>query len=245
MPVNISRLTKQDVARMIDYAILNPAWQDKHQLDGCEAIKKYKFAAYYVLPHWTPLVIDEIGAFCRDHNVLIGTGISFPYGSGTTAAKLAEAEDQIKIGCTVLDMVANVAWLKDKRHQLYQQECTKFVKLCHAAGLVAKIIIRVGFLDDEETVAATQMVHAAGADYIKTATGAGPAGRPDFHDAQLILETLAGLNSQTQLKVSGIIAPRVLNAYAFIRLGAALIGTRSGPEIVEALPDVQQLLYPN
>ncbi len=245
MPVDISKLTKADVARMMDLAILTPEWQDKHQLDGCREVEKYKFAAYYILPHWTPLVVSEIGNFAREHRVLIGTGIAFPYGSATTAAKLAESEDQIKIGCTVLDMVANIAWLKDRKYNLYQQECSRFVELCHAAGLVAKVIIQVGCLSDEEIVAATKMVSQAGAEYVKTATGTGPAGRPNFHDARLMLDTLAELKSSTQLKVSGVIEPRTINAYAFIRMGAALIGTRSAAQIVEALPEVQQWLYPN
>ncbi len=158
MPTDISKLSKEDVARMIDYAILAPDWQDKHQLAGCEDVRKYKFAAYYVLPHWTPLIVHEIGDFCRENKVLIGTGISFPYGSATTTAKLAEAEDQIHIGCTVLDMVANIAWLKDGKYDLYAAECNRFVKLCHDAGLIAKVIIKVGYLTNEETKIATKIV---------------------------------------------------------------------------------------
>ncbi len=230
---------------MMDYAILAPEWQDKHQLAGCEDVKKYKFAAYYVLPHWTPLVVAQIGEFCKENHTLIGTGISFPYGSATTKAKLVESEDQIAIGCTVLDMVANIAWLKDRKYELYQQECSHFVKLVHDAGLVAKVIIQVGYLNDEEMTAATKMVAAAGAEFVKTATGTGPSGRPNFHDAVVILNTLAELNTTTRLKVSGVVDPKVLNAYAFIRMGAALIGTRAAAEIVEALPDVQRQLYPN
>jgi len=242
--VDISKLTKHDVARMIDYAILKPEWQDEHQIAGCEDTKKYKFGAYYVLPHWLPLVISEMGDFAKEHDIELGTGIAFPYGSATTASKLAESEDQIKLGATVLDMVANVAWLKDRKYDLYQQECSAFVKLCHDAGLVAKIIIRVGYLNDEETKAAVKMVSEAGAEFVKTATGAGPAGRPNMHDAQLILDTLAELKSTTKLKVSGVIEPRIFNAYSFIRLGAARIGTRAAVKVVESLPEVQRLLFP-
>lgn len=245
MVVDISKLTQHDVARMMDYALLYPEWQDKQQLDGCEKVRKYKFVAFYVLPHWTPLVVSELGDFAKEHKIELGTGIAFPYGSATTAAKLAESEDQIKIGCTVLDMVANVAWLKDRKYDLYQQECSAFVKLCHDAGLVAKIIIRVGFLTPEETVAAVKMVSEAGAEFVKTATGQGPAGRPHFQDAKLMLDTLAELKSTTKLKVSGVIEPYVLNAYGFIRMGAARIGTRSAPLLVDSLPDVQRYLYPS
>lgn len=243
MLVDIQKLTKHDVARMMDYAILAPEWQDKHQLAGCQDVLKYNFAAYYILPHWTPLVVSEIGDFCRENKTLIGTGISFPYGSATTAAKLAESEDQIKIGCTVLDMVANIAWLKDRKYDLYQKECNAFVKLCHDAGLVAKVIIQVGYLSDEEIIAATKIVAESGAEFVKTATGTGPSGRPNFQDAKLMLDTLAGLNTTTALKVSGVVEPRVINAYAFIRMGAKLIGTRSAVQIVESLPDAQQWLF--
>jgi deoxyribose-phosphate aldolase len=245
MPTDISKLSKEDVARMIDYAILAPEWQDKHQLAGCEDVRKYKFAAYYVLPHWTPLVVREIGDFCRENKVLIGTGISFPYGSTTTAIKLAEAEEQIKIGCTVLDMVANIAWLKDGKNDLYAAECNQFVKLCHDAGLVAKVIIQAGFLTNDEIKTATKIVSESGAEFVKTATGTGPTGRPNFKDAQTMLDTLAETNTHCKLKVSGVVEPRVINAYAFIRMGASLIGTRAAVEIVESLPDVVKMLYPN
>lgn len=243
MPVSIQQLSRYDVARMMDYAILAPEWQDKHQLAGCNDVQKYKFAAYYVLPHWTPLVVREIGDFCRQSRTLIGTGIAFPYGSATTRAKLLESEEQIEIGCKVLDMVANIAWLKDRQYDRYAEECRRFVALCHDAGLVAKVIIQVGFLSDEETRAATRIVAESGADFVKTATGTGPVGRPNFHDAQIMLKTLADMDTACRLKVSGVVEPRVINAYAFIRMGAALIGTRSAVEIIEALPEVQRLLF--
>lgn len=243
-PVDISKLTKHDVARMMDYALLKPQWQDKDQLEGCENVRKYKFVAYYVLPHWVPLIVSELGDFAKENEIELGTGIAFPYGSATTAAKLAEAEDMIEQGATVLDMVANPGWLKDRKHDEYQSECNQFVKLCRDAGIVPKIIIRVGFLEDDEIRAAVKMVSEAGAAFVKTATGAGPQGRPDFHDVQVMLDTLEEINSPTQLKVSGVIAPRILNAYSFIRMGAKRIGTRGAVQIVEALPEVQKALYP-
>jgi deoxyribose-phosphate aldolase len=243
MLCDITKLTKHDVARMIDYAILQPDWQDKQQIAGCEDVLKYNFAAYYVLPHWTPLVVERIGPWCKENHTLIGTGISFPYGSATTKAKLAEAEDQIAIGCTVLDMVANISMLKDRRYDLYARECSQFIKLCHDAGLIAKVIIQVGLLSDEEIAAATRIVAESGAEFVKTATGTGPVGRPNFKDAKLMLETLADMHTSCQLKVSGVVDPKVINAYAFIRMGAKLIGTRAAVEIIESLPDVQRILF--
>jgi deoxyribose-phosphate aldolase len=244
MPVDISKLTKHDIARKMDYAILHPEWSDKEQLDAIEDVRKYKFVAFYVLPHWLPLVIDELGEFAKEHDIELGTGLAFPYGSATTRAKLAEAEDMLDQGATVLDMVANPAWLKDRKHDLYLSECEQFVGLCHDAGAKAKIIMRAGYLTESEIDAATRMIVEAGADFVKTATGAGPAGRPNFFDVKQILGILDELNADAGLKVSGVIEPRIINAYGFIRMGADRIGTRGAVKITEALPEVKKWLYP-
>jgi deoxyribose-phosphate aldolase len=244
MPVDISKLTKEEVARLLDYALLTPEFQHKDYLDGCQNILKYKFACYQVLPFWTEFIVSEIGDFCRENQIEISSVISFPYGSATIAAKMAETENQLKIGATGLDMVANLSWLKDHKYDLYQKDCNEFVKLCHSAGATAKIIISVGYLNAEQIVDASKMVIEAGADYVKTATGTGPAGRPNFQDAQLILDTIAASGTNAKLKVSGVVEPRIFNAYCFIRLGAKRIGGRGAPQIVDALPEVQKYLFP-
>ena len=244
MPVDIGRMTKEDVARRMDYAILNHTWPEERYLEWCENIRKYRFVAYHVLPSWLPLIVRELGSFAREHKIELGAPIAFPYGSTPTKVKLAEAEHLVEVGATALDMVANIGWLKDRRYELYQNECTAHIRLCHAAGINGKVIIEVGYLSDEELVTATKIVIEAGADFVKTATGTGPAGFPNFRQAQLILDTLHAAHSTTGLKLSGIVAPHVLNAYAFIRMGADRIGTRAAPEIVDSLPDVQRELFP-
>lgn len=241
--VDIKKLTKQDVARMMDYSILQPEFQDKHQLEGCENVKKYKFGAFYVLPYWIPLVVKEVGEFCKQNGVEIGTGIAFPYGTATTKSKLNETEEMIELGCTALDMVANIGALKDKKYDFYSNEARKFVELCRSANVVSKIIIGVGYLTDEEIRAATKIVAEAGADYVKTATGTGPSGRPNLKDVKIMLDVLREMNSPTKLKVAGVVEPRVTGAYSFIRAGAARIGTRGAVEIVESLPMVQEMLF--
>jgi deoxyribose-phosphate aldolase len=237
--LDIGRMTADDVARMLDYAILDPAAAEAEYVRGCATTRRYRFAAYHVLPTRLALVVEEMGGYARENLIELGAPIAFPYGSTPTAVKLNEAEQLIRIGATALDMVANVGWLKDRRYDLYERECAAHVDLCHAAGINAKIIIEVGYLGDEEVVAATGMVVGAGADYVKTATGKGPSGFPDHRQVALILDALETAHASTGLKVSGLSAPRVRNAYAFIQMGAGRIGTSSAPEIVDALPEMQ------
>ncbi|MGD1034184.1 MAG: deoxyribose-phosphate aldolase [Candidatus Dormibacteria bacterium] len=242
MPVDIRELTRHDVARMMDYAILKHAWPESEYLRGCEKVREYGFVAYHVLPSRLPLIVRELGDFARDHAIELGAPIAFPYGSTPTVVKLAEAEQLVAAGATALDMVANIGWLKDREYALYQNECSAHIELCHAAGINGKVIIEVGHLTDDEVVTATRMVVEAGADFVKTATGTGPPGFPTRHQVQLILDTLRDTGGPTGLKVSGVSAPRVLNSYAFIGMGAGRIGTSSAAEIVDALPQVQREL---
>jgi deoxyribose-phosphate aldolase len=111
----------------MDYAILSPELQHKDFLDGCKTILKYKFACYQVLPFWTEFIIKEIGSFCKENQIEISSVIAFPYGATTTATKMAETENQLEIGATGLDMVANLSWLKDGQFDLYQRDCNEFV----------------------------------------------------------------------------------------------------------------------
>jgi deoxyribose-phosphate aldolase len=52
-------------------------------------------------------------------------------------------------------------------------------------------------------------------------------------------ETLKG--SHVKLKVAGVKFPRPQNAFAFILAGADLIGTRSAPEIIDALDQMREI----
>jgi deoxyribose-phosphate aldolase len=244
MVVDIGRLTQDDVARMLDYAVLDRTQPEARVLEGCANTRRYRFAAYHVLPSRLPLVVRELGTFAREHRIELGAPIAFPYGSTPTKVKLAEAEELIALGATALDMVGNIGWLKDRRYELYEVECREHIRLCHGAGINGKVIIEAGHLSDEELVAATRMVAAAGADYVKTATGTDPAGFPGFRQVRLILDTLREADGATGLKVSGLGSPRVVSAYAFIRMGAHRIGTGAAPEIVDSLSEVQRGLFP-
>jgi len=240
---NVAELTKDEVAKMMDYSILHPEWQDKDTLEGCKIMREYKFGAFYVLPYWVDLAVNEIGEFTKKHNLEIGSAVSFPYGSATTKNKLEQTKDLIGRGVDVLDMVANVGALKDKKYDYYKNELKQFAELCADSGVISKVIIRNGYLSDEEIETATKLVVESGLDYVKTATGQGPKGRPNLYDVEIISNTLKQLDTDCKMKIAGVIEPRIINAYAFIQMGASRIGTRGAVKIVDALPKVQKMLY--
>ena len=155
----------------------------------------------------------------------ICTVIGFPLGKDKTEIKVEEAKLAVQDGATELDMVINVAKLKEGELLYVKSEIEKIIEV--ANGNVVKVIIESGLLTDEEIKTATQIVCEAGADFVKTCTGF--TGGVATESAVKIMK--ANLSGKTLIKASGGIKTYE-DAVKFIELGASRIGTSSGVEIM-------------
>lgn len=233
MKADLGQADRRDIARMLDYSILQKDAQWEAIRQGCAETREYGFAAFYTSSaYWTPLVARELAG---RNDVEIGTGIAFPLGSATAAVKAFETEDAVRRGCTAVDLVMNIAALKDRRYQVVEKELEQFVAAAGAA--VTKCILEVCFLTDEEIATACQMVAAASIQFAKTSSGQyeGPSMQ------QFLVMRDALQDAPVRLKVAGIKFPRPQNAYAFLLAGADRLGTRAAPEIVDALDMIRQI----
>ncbi len=230
--IDLTRLDKRGVAKAMDFSILPKQTQEAEIVRGCAITREYGFAAFYTSSaHWGPVVTRELAGT----DVEIGTGIAFPFGSTPPAVKAFETEDAVARGYTAVDLVMNVGALKDKRFGVIEEELKLFVR---AAGpAVTKCILEVCYLTDDEIVAASTMIAAAGVQYAKTSTGQFEG--PSMEQFLRMRSALA--NTPVKLKVAGVQAPRPQNAYAFLLAGADRIGTRAAPAIVDALDTMRQI----
>lgn len=95
--------------------------------------------------------------------------VGFPLGSGLAEATAYEAKQAIKAGAREVDMVQNVAFIKEG-HFLEAYNHIKTVT--DAAGKVpVKVILETCKLTDEEIVASSLIAACAGAAFVKTSTG--------------------------------------------------------------------------
>jgi deoxyribose-phosphate aldolase len=230
--IDIKTLDKPTLARMMDYSILPKETREDAIRKGCAEARHYRFAAFYSSSaYWTPVVKEEL-AGCDD--IEIGTGIAFPFGSAPAVVKAFEVEDAVKRGCTAVDLVMNVAALKDKRYQVAREELQLF-KLA-AGSAVTKAILEVCYLTDEEITTGSKLIAEAGIAFAKTSTGQfeGPSLE------QFLVMRAALKDTGVKLKISGVKFPRPQNALAFIKAGADRIGTRAAIEIVEALDTLRE-----
>lgn len=229
--INLAKMDKRAAGRLFDYSILPKQTTEAEMRRGCREAVAYNCAAFYsASPYWTPVVKEELAGT----DVLVATGIDFPWGVAPVPVKLLETERALEAGCQSVDLVINAGALKSGHVDAVRQEITEFVAIAKGRALT-KIILEVCFLTNEEIVTGCRLIQEAGADYAKTSTGQFEG--PDMAQVLLMRETLKG--SDVKLKVAGVKFPRPQNAYAFILAGAELIGTRAAPEIIDALDQMR------
>ena len=148
----------------------------------------------------------------------ICTVIGFPNGYSTPKVKAFEAQEAIRNGADEIDMVINLAMVKDGCWESVLDEI-KTVR-AFTQGHVLKVIIETCLLTEEEKRMLCQIVTASGADYIKTSTGFSTGGATR-EDVALMRECCG---EDVKVKASGGIKT-LQDAEDFIALGADRLGT--------------------
>jgi len=228
-------LSREMLAKMIDWALLRPEVTRDEILDLCAIAQECHFAAIAIFPYWVRLAAREL----KHGDVKVCSVIGFPFGATTIATKVIEAKGVIAGGATEIDMVMNVGALKSGRYEIVRREIEEVVNIVNVAGLtrdgqdiMTKVIIEMGYLTEEEIRKACQIAKDAGADFIKTSTGFGPRD-VTVEDIRLIRSVVG---RETGIKAAGGIRT-LKDALRMLDAGANRIGTSSGPEIVQSVQE--------
>ncbi len=217
-----------DLASLIDHTLLRPDATEKDILGLCAEAVRYRFKAVCVNP----------GRVAAAAGTLAGTGVlvcavaGFPLGASTTGTKAAEAAGAVRDGAGEIDLVINIGLLKDGRYDLVLRDVRAVVEAVSALRpeVPVKAIIETCYLTGEEKKTASLLCEQAGARFIKTSTGTGPAGAT-VEDVDLIRRTVS---PRTGIKASGGIKT-LDQALRLIGAGATRIGTSSGVKIMKEL----------
>ena len=159
-------------------------------------------------------------------DVKVAAVVGFPLGAMTTAAKVFEAKEAIENGASEIDMVINIAKLKDGEFEFVENEIRQIKEAM--GDKVLKVIIETCYLTDEEKVKACELSLVAKADFVKTSTGFGTGGAT-YEDVKL-MKSVVGDNAK--VKASGGVRDKE-TAQKYVDLGAERLGTSSGIDIVK------------
>lgn len=208
--------------KYIDHTILKATASGTDVQKLCEEAIEHEFYSVCV----NGCYVADAKHLLQGTDVKIAAVVGFPLGAMTTAAKIFEAKEAVENGASEIDMVINVAKLKDGEFEYVENEIRQIKEAI--GDNVLKVIIETCYLTDEEKVKACELSLAAKADFVKTSTGFGTDGAT-YEDVKL-MKSVVGDNAK--VKASGGVRDKE-TAQKYIDLGAERLGTSSGIDIVK------------
>jgi deoxyribose-phosphate aldolase len=216
-------MEKMPINKYIDHTILKPTCLVSDIEKLCSEAKMYDFAAVCVPPNFVKLAKEKIAG----SNVKVATVIGFPFGYSATEAKIAEIILAMVDGADELDVVANIAAIKNADWTAIADEINHIMPIIRSKNKVVKIIIESGVLTDDEIIKCCDIYGIAGIDYLKTSTGYAEKGA----SVEAVKLFRKHLPDQVQIKASGGIRDYA-TAQSMIDAGATRIGCSAGVAIV-------------
>ena len=208
--------------KYIDHTILKATASSSDVQKLCEEAIEHEFYSVCV----NGCYVADAKHLLQGTDVKVAAVVGFPLGAMTTAAKVFEAKEAVENGAGEIDMVINIAKLKDGEFEFVENEI-RLIKEAIGDNLL-KVIIETCYLTDEEKVKACELSLAAKADFVKTSTGFGTGGAT-YEDVKL-MKSVVG--DDAKVKASGGVRDKE-TAQKYVDLGAERLGTSSGIEIVK------------
>ncbi|MBS3873096.1 MAG: deoxyribose-phosphate aldolase [Firmicutes bacterium] len=211
----------REVAKYIDHTILKADATPRDIEKLCHEANQYGFAAVCVNACYVPLVKSIV-----HDDIHVASVVGFPLGATSTYSKCQETKQAILDGASEIDMVINIGWAKAGMWAEVEADIRAVVLAAAPVGV--KVILETALLNDEEKIAVCSASKRAGAAFVKTSTGFGPAGAT-LPDVALMRRTVG---PDVMVKASGGVR-NLDTLLAFVAAGANRIGTSSGVAIVE------------
>lgn len=208
--------------KLIDNTLLKADATEEQIKNLCKESKEWNFMSVCVNPYYIPFCKKEL----EGSDVKVCTVIGFPLGQMTTKAKVFETKDALAKGADEIDMVINVAALKDKKYEYVKNEIAEIKKAC--GDHVLKVILECCLLTDEEKVQACLLAKEAKADFVKTSTGFSIHGAT-VHDVELMRKTVG---PEMGVKAAGGVRSHE-ELLEMVKVGATRIGTSSGVKLMK------------
>lgn len=208
--------------KYIDHTILKATASSANVQKLCAEAIEHEFYSVCV----NGCYVADAKHLLQGTDVKVAAVVGFPLGAMTTAAKVFEAKEAVENGASEIDMVINIAKLKDGEFEFVENEIRQIKEAI--GDNVLKVIIETCYLTDEEKVKACELSLVAKADFVKTSTGFGTGGAT-YEDVKL-MKSVVGDN--VKVKASGGVRDKE-TAQKYVDLGAERLGTSSGIEIVK------------
>jgi len=227
-----STLTPAQLAAYIDHTVLKADAAVKDIEILCAEAREHHFYSVCVNGSW----VGPARHFLEGTDVKVASVVGFPLGAVAADVKRFETEAAIDDGAHEIDVVLNIARLKDGDDKYVLRE---LIDVAEAADEhTVKVILETCLLTDEQKVRACKLVVESGAHFVKTSTGFSTSGAT-VADVKLMRETVG---PKFGVKASGGIRD-TKTALAMIAAGATRLGTSASIAIVKGIAEIKAGSY--
>lgn len=197
-------MTVEELGAYIDQSVLKPEFTQAEIRKYIQEGVDYHCKTVCI----NPSAIDIAKELTKGTKTGICVVCDFPFGTSSTASKVAQAEIICKQGIDELDIVSNYGWIRSGLWKDVEADIKAVVDLCHGYKVPVKVIFETDALTVDQVKQATETAIAAGADFVKTSTGfltgfEGKGATPEI--IQVMMDTAKG---RCKVKGSGAIRTR-------------------------------------
>lgn len=212
----------QKLNKYIEHTILKADTSEKDIEKLCSEAVENDLFGVCVPPYFVKMAKQKLAK----SKVKIVTVAGFPLGYSSTPAKVEEAKKAMDEGADEIDMVINIAAIKNGDFNFVKNDILSLATIIQLRSRKLKVILETALLSEDEIIKACQICTEVGVDFVKTSTGFSTRGA-SVEDIKLMK---ANIGANIKIKASGGIKTKE-QAMAMIEAGADRIGTSSGVEI--------------
>ena len=166
----MTKVTVQEIAKMIDHSLLHPTMDDQTLKDGIELARKHDVASVCIKPYAVKMAAEML----EGSDVLVGTVIGFPQGNSRIDVKVFETERAIEDGADEIDMVVNIGKVLSGDWDYIDAEIASVAAVTKKHGATLKVIFENDFLpDDKFKIKLCEICNNHQVEFVKTSTGYG------------------------------------------------------------------------
>ncbi len=213
-----------NINKLIDHTILKNSATTKDVEKLCNEAIMYDFMSVCV----NPTNVSLAAKLLVNSDVKVCTVVGFPLGANTVSTKVFETKDAISNGASEIDMVVNIAKVKEGDFDYITNEISEVVKV--ANGTLVKVIIETCELTKEEIRKCSECVLKAKAQFVKTSTGFSSGGALE-EDVKIMKDVV---KDNASVKASGGIRD-LATLQKMVDAGATRIGCSAGVNIMKEL----------
>ena len=212
-----------NIATFIDHTLLKADSSPDDITQLCNEAVQFEFRAVCVPPYYVNLASNVVA----ETGVKVATVIGFPMGYAATAAKVEEIKRAINDGVDEVDIVINIAAVKNKHWSYVKNDIDSTTRTAQLRGKIVKIIFETSLLTQDEIQKLCEICNQVEVDFVKTSTGYNGEGAT----TELVKLLKTNLTNSIKVKAAGGIKSKA-DAEELISAGADRLGSSSSIAIM-------------